>query len=414
MSKKPIIEVEGLSKRYKIAHSKGQYRSLREEVTKTLRRPIHTLLGRSEKKEDFWALKDINFTLDEGDVLGIIGRNGSGKSTLLKILTRIVDPTEGRAVIRKRVASLLEVGTGFHPELTGRENVFLNGSILGMSQREIRTKFQEIVDFSEIAEFLDTPVKFYSSGMYVRLAFAVAAHLDPEILIVDEVLAVGDAPFQKKCLGRMEDISRQGRTVLFVSHSMGAVRELCKKGLFLEKGVGTFYPDVNDALTAYQASTAVKYTDTIRVIPEGKDFEMYDFKVNGMPLEQDPRIFSGDNLKVTAKYKNTSGKDYDVCLGFALRSKRDRVLLVYTHSHLEDVKHKAGKTGEVTAEIELPKIAPELFSLEANLWLDGDYCVTDEEIGNLMFEPTPSFAIKQTANAFPSYVMVRSKWNFKA
>ena len=187
--------------------------------------------------EEYWALKDVNFEVKHGEVLGIIGRNGAGKSTLLKILSRITEPTKGRVLLRGRVASLLEVGTGFHPELTGRENIFLNGAILGMTQREIRGKFDEIVAFAEVEKFLDTPVKHYSSGMYVRLAFAVAAHLEPEILIIDEVLAVGDAEFQKKCLGKMDEVSkRQGRTVLFVSHNMEAVLKLCSRAIFLESG----------------------------------------------------------------------------------------------------------------------------------------------------------------------------------
>lgn len=409
-----IIEVEGLSKKYRIAKSQGQYRSFKEEVTRTLRKPVDLVTGNLEKKEDFWALRDINFTLDEGNILGIIGRNGSGKSTLLKILTRIVDPSEGRAVMRKRVASLLEVGTGFHPELSGRENIFLNGSILGMSQREIRSKFDEIIEFSEIGKFLDTPVKFYSSGMYVRLAFAVAAHLDPEILIVDEVLAVGDAPFQKKCLGRMEDIARQGRTVLFVSHSMGSVRDLCKQGLFLEKGVGTFYPDINDALIAYQRSTAVKHGSAIKVVPAGKDIEFKNLVVNGQELESDPHIFSGDTVKIELDYKNKSAKKYDLCIGFSLRNKRDNGLIVYTHSHLESVKHSTGKQGHISAELLIPKLSPDLYALDINIWLDEDYCVSDEELGTIQVEPTPSFESKLLASSFPSYLMVNSTWKFKS
>jgi lipopolysaccharide transport system ATP-binding protein len=186
--------------------------------------------------EDFWALKDISFELEQGDRLGIIGRNGAGKSTLLKVLSRITEPTGGRIEITGRVASLLEVGTGFHPELTGRENIFLNGAILGMTKTEIKKKFDEVVNFAEIEKFLDTPVKRYSSGMYVRLAFAVAAHLEPEILIVDEVLAVGDAQFQKKCIGKMEQVGKEGRTVLFVSHNMGAIQGLCGRAVLLEGG----------------------------------------------------------------------------------------------------------------------------------------------------------------------------------
>ncbi len=233
-----IIKVEHISKSYILKHQNTEsYTALRDVITnkaKGLFKPSSKVSN--IKSEEFWALNDVSFDVNRGDRLGIIGRNGAGKSTLLKVLSRIVTPTKGRITIDGRVASLLEVGTGFHPELSGRENIFLNGSILGMSRDEIKSKFDEIVAFSEVEKFLDTPVKRYSSGMYVRLAFAVAAHLDPEILIVDEVLAVGDAEFQKKCLGKMKDVSSQGRTVLFVSHNMSAVRNLCDKAILLNKG----------------------------------------------------------------------------------------------------------------------------------------------------------------------------------
>lgn len=235
----PVIKVENLSKRYLLKHQQqGGYTSLRDVISDKVK-DVFTKSSKGFKgatKEEFWALNDVSFDVYQGDRVGIIGRNGAGKSTLLKILSRIVAPTKGRITLNGRVASLLEVGTGFHPELTGRENIFLNGSILGMSKLEIKSKFDEIVAFSEVERFLDTPVKRYSSGMYVRLAFAVAAHLEPEILIVDEVLAVGDAEFQKKCLGKMEDISKGGRTVLFVSHNMGAINALCNKAVLLNRG----------------------------------------------------------------------------------------------------------------------------------------------------------------------------------
>ena len=239
----PVISVENLSKCYRLGTIGGA--TLREDfarwTAKLCRKPDPTLkIGQEHHArlvgKEFWALDDVSFQVKEGEILGIIGRNGAGKSTLLKILSRVTAPSSGLVKIRGRVASLLEVGTGFHPELTGRENVFLNGAILGMTKAEIRKKFDEIVAFSEVEEFIDTPVKRYSSGMYVRLAFAVAAHLEPEILIVDEVLAVGDAQFQKKCLGKMKDVSGDGRTVLFVSHNMLAVQKICKNGLLLENG----------------------------------------------------------------------------------------------------------------------------------------------------------------------------------
>lgn len=233
----PAIEISGLSKRYVIQHE-SQHDNLRDTLHHSARKLWRKFRwGTGFETEEFWALQDVSFSVQPGEVLGIIGRNGAGKSTLLKILSRITEPTSGRVTIRGRVASLLEVGTGFHPELSGRENIFLNGAILGMQRAEITKKFDEIVAFAEVERFLDTPVKRYSSGMYVRLAFAVAAHLEPEILIVDEVLAVGDVAFQKKCLGKMQSVSRQeGRTVLFVSHNLPSIRQLCSSALLLASG----------------------------------------------------------------------------------------------------------------------------------------------------------------------------------
>jgi lipopolysaccharide transport system ATP-binding protein len=261
-----IIKVENLRKKYIIGHDLNagaayRSRSLRDAVTHTARgfyqRLRHPLSPNAEKTEieEFWALKGLDFEIQPGDRVGIIGRNGAGKSTLLKTLCRITEPTTGRIEIAGRVASLLEVGTGFHPELTGRENTFLNGAILGMSRADIKRKFDEIVAFAEIEKFLDTPVKRYSSGMYVRLAFAVAAHLEPEILIVDEVLAVGDGRFQKKCLGKMKEAGKKGRTVLFVSHNMAMISNLCQRGMMLDEGKLEFYGQVSDAVTKYYQAT---------------------------------------------------------------------------------------------------------------------------------------------------------------
>lgn len=233
------IQVKGISKRYKIGTAQQRADTLRDLITNQIQRMGQSLSrgGRVRKTADtIWALKDVSFDVRQGQALGIIGRNGAGKSTLLKILSRVTDPTEGYGELRGRVGSLLEVGTGFHPELTGRENIFLNGAILGMTRKEIQSRFDEIVDFSEVGQFIDTPVKRYSSGMYLRLAFAVAAHLEPEILVVDEVLAVGDADFQRKCLGKMGDVAQQGRTVLFVSHNMSSILRLTEETLVLEKG----------------------------------------------------------------------------------------------------------------------------------------------------------------------------------
>jgi len=260
----PIITVENLSKSYLVGHRTERqasgYTALREvighEVRTFLRKTIDVVRGRQilqgDEVEEFWALKNVSFEVKQGEVIGIIGRNGAGKSTLLKILSRITEPTKGRALLRGRVASLLEVGTGFHPELTGRENIFLNGAILGMTRSEIRRKFDEIVDFAGVEKFLDTPVKHFSSGMYVRLAFAVAAHLEPEILVIDEVLAVGDTEFQRKCLGKIDEVARhEGRTVLFVSHNLAAIAEMADRALLIDAGSVAVDSSVADAISTY-------------------------------------------------------------------------------------------------------------------------------------------------------------------
>ena len=255
---KPIIEIKNVGKKYNITHQRVGYITLRDILANIIRSPLQFAKRKAKQitgfaaKEEFWALKDINFSVNEGTVVGIIGPNGAGKSTLLKILTGITPPTEGEIKMRGKVASLLEVGTGFHPELTGRENIFLNGAILGMTRKEIMRKFDEIVSFSGIEKFLDTPVKYYSSGMYVRLAFSVAAHMEPDILLVDEVLAVGDAEFQKKCLGKMEEVTKKsGRTILFVSHNMAAIQSLCKKCILLEKGKIKSMGNTEDVVNQY-------------------------------------------------------------------------------------------------------------------------------------------------------------------
>ncbi len=264
------IRAESLGKKYVIGHQaeRGGYVALRDVLmqgaqsawsrTRDLVRGKPVIAG--DTLEEVWALKDVSFDIRHGEAIGIIGRNGAGKSTLLKILSRITDPSAGRVTIKGRVASLLEVGSGFHPELTGRENIYLNGAILGMTRREIRRKFDEMVAFAEVEKFLDTPVKRYSSGMYVRLAFSVAAHLEPKILVVDEVLAVGDAAFQKKCLGKMEDVAQAGRTVLFVSHNMGAIRQLCTRGIYLANGTVEGMGEISSIVDTYVRNYSAEQT----------------------------------------------------------------------------------------------------------------------------------------------------------
>jgi lipopolysaccharide transport system ATP-binding protein len=287
---KPIIKVENLSKQYVLGGEQKQYSTLRESLVETAQKPFKAFKrGQDSKKNDFWALNDINFEVMPGEVVGIIGRNGAGKSTLLKILSRITEPTTGQIELYGRIGSLLEVGTGFHPELTGRENIYLNGAILGMRQTEIAKKFDEIVDFAEVENFLDTPVKRYSSGMYTRLAFAVAANLEPEVLIVDEVLAVGDAEFQKKCLGKMKSVSdKDGRTVIFVSHNMAAVKSICRRGILLKNGALTFDGDSISAVDFYMQG--------------GSDLSSFrEWTANNMP--------GNDNVKIRRAAVYAQGKE---------------------------------------------------------------------------------------------------------
>lgn len=290
------IHAVGLGKQYRIGRRRQSYRTLREALVNAFVAPVRRAgkllrgqaTGAAELDEIFWALKDVSFDVYHGEVVGIIGPNGAGKSTLLKVLSRITEPSEGYAEIRGRVGSLLEVGTGFHPELTGRENIYLNGAILGMRKREIERKFDEIVAFAEIEQFLDTPVKHYSSGMYVRLAFAVAAHLDPEILLVDEVLAVGDVAFQKKCLGKMGHVAREGRTVLFVSHNMGAITQLCGRTVWLENGQVKTVGESEGIVEAYLQSSAQHSSVWVGAQGEKPDSEVVLESVRVLTLENQP------------------------------------------------------------------------------------------------------------------------------
>jgi lipopolysaccharide transport system ATP-binding protein len=368
-----VIKVEHLGKKFIIGHqSSARYTSLRDVVANNAKGVIRRAkqLVKQEKRdvdttEEFWALKDLNFEIQAGDRVGIIGRNGAGKSTLLKILSRITDPTEGRITIRGRVASLLEVGTGFHPELSGRENIFLNGAILGMSRAEIREKFDEIVAFAEIERFLDTPVKRYSSGMYVRLAFAVAAHLEPEILIVDEVLAVGDAQFQKKCLGKMEDVSRNdGRTILFVSHNMGVVSQLCNKAFLLKQGRVAATGKVTEIIDQY-----ISASDTGSVVYEAASLSKPNqfIKLFTAALDGTPRTdFAFDeNIVIHFTFKC----EYNVQnqqIGIGLDDKHNNRIFTV----VKPVNIFSTNEGIYSGSVTLPAslIAPKFYSFVFAIW----------------------------------------------
>jgi lipopolysaccharide transport system ATP-binding protein len=289
---KPILEIHHLAKKYRIKHFSGGYLSLRERLLN---------FKSKSKVEDFWAVNDVSFQVDPGESIGIIGRNGAGKSTLLKILSKITPPTKGKIISRGRMASLLEVGTGFHPELTGRENIFFNGSLLGMKRREIELKFDEIVDFSGVEKFLDTPLKHYSSGMQLRLAFSVAAFLEPEILIIDEVLAVGDAEFQKKCIGKMEDVSKSGRTILFVSHNMGAIKNLCDKAILLDRGAISSIGGV-DSVTAKYMSFGSSNAGQLLTKPENSPMWIERVSINKTQSRAD--LYYGDRVEINVECRS--------------------------------------------------------------------------------------------------------------
>jgi lipopolysaccharide transport system ATP-binding protein len=355
------IRVKDLSKRFKIGSGKVHYDTLRDELVGSLR-SLFRRNGRSSKGEDtFWALKDISLEIKKGEVVGIIGRNGAGKSTLLKILSRITEPTSGFADIHGRVASLLEVGTGFHGELTGRENIFLNGAILGMRKAEINRKFDEIVAFSEVEKFIDTPVKHYSSGMYVRLAFAVAAHLEPEILLVDEVLAVGDTAFQRKCLGKMGDVARGGRTILFVSHNMAAVESLCDVAYMLERSQLVRSGKTAEVIEAYLSSMPTSCNTPLseRADRQGNGnlrFTDIEFRAeNGSPVEV---VQSGKDVQFSVGYAGANGDLKNVVMSIDIFAQSGQCMLILNNEMVGVDFESAPKAGRFSCRIERLPLAP--------------------------------------------------------
>ncbi|MBP9010021.1 MAG: polysaccharide ABC transporter ATP-binding protein [Smithellaceae bacterium] len=370
-----VIKAEGLGKKYTIGHQNqtDRYMALRDVLmqnAKSLWNKTKDLvtgkpLIQGDTLEEVWALRDVSFEVRRGEAVGIIGRNGAGKSTLLKVLSRITEPTAGRITIKGRVASLLEVGTGFHPELTGRENIYLNGTILGMTRAEIKRKFDEIVAFAEIEKYLDTPVKRYSSGMYVRLAFAVAAHLEPEILVVDEVLAVGDAQFQKKCLGKMGDVNKEGRTVLFVSHNIGAIKSLCSKGLLLVTGCLEESGDINNVVSKY-LSTSNNFTGCIK------------WTEADAPGDQDLKLISLATTR--AGYKETHfDDDAEIDIEIEIIASKNlpnaTIGMIITNQEGQPVLHVASNLKDKSFKIKkgINKIR---YSIPSNLLLHGQYSIT--------------------------------------
>ena len=378
------IRADNLSKMYRIGEKQARYKTIRESAMETLGAPLRRLrqIGKPvPPQETIWALKDVSFEVKEGEVLGIIGRNGSGKSTLLKVLSRITEPTKGRAEIYGRVGSLLEVGTGFHPELTGRENIYLNGAILGMARAEIDRKFDEIVDFAEIEQFLDTPVKRYSSGMYVRLAFAVAAHMEPEILLVDEVLSVGDAQFQKKCMGKMGEVAKEGRTVLFVSHNMTAIESLCTRAFLLDDGLITMSGQTHEVVSSYLAMDdrpAGNPFENCRHTGNGKvrllSFHLED--EHGRTLEV---AKSGDTTVFSFEFENRGCKRSDrISPSFSVHTDREMGLFHY-YSHFAGFYYEnLPPKGHFKCLVpELP-LAPGNYLVRCRVVMNGDYTTGEE------------------------------------
>lgn len=365
------ITAESISKHYSIGRkSSGNFR---EDITNTFSNFFNKKV--TSHKEEFWALKDINFEIRKGDAFGIIGKNGAGKSTLLKILSHITKPTTGKITIDGKIASLLEIGTGFHPELTGRENIFMNGAILGMKKVEIRKKFDEIVDFSGIEKFIDTPVKRYSSGMYVRLAFSVAAHLEPEILILDEVLAVGDSVFQKKCINKMTTANREGRTILFVSHNFSAVKSLCTRAIFLENGEKRFDGSVTDAINTY-LNTSTQLA--------GKEINLFSIERKGFTNQlifekisfEDYPIPFGKPIRFRLKLHSLGNKQIfkDLDLGISISDKNDNTLIHCSNRFIHRYFEHTSDTDEYIFEIE-NIISPGIYYL--NLFLRCEDVIED-------------------------------------
>ncbi|MFA5095624.1 MAG: ABC transporter ATP-binding protein [Candidatus Paceibacterota bacterium] len=381
---KPIIEIEGIGKKYKINHEMGGYVTLRDVITNIFKSPFAFLKTKTkqiigmETKEVFWALKDINFTVEKGEVIGIIGRNGAGKSTLLKILSQITPPTTGEIKINGTVGSLLEVGTGFHPELTGRENIFLNGAILGMKRKDIVRKFEEIVKFADIEKFLDTPVKFYSSGMYVRLAFSVAAHMDTDILIIDEVLAVGDSEFQKKCLGKMNDITKnEGRTILFVSHNMDVIKQLCKRGILLKEGTITYTGDIENVINQYVINKGKNTNEPeIKIVQKHRKFPNDNIEIISVGfknIKKNNTYNTNQSLEIWIKYKsNYSTKDCRVS-GSISTIENKRVGIFF-----DNKKFTANKEGVISFILKNHNLAPGQYYFNLSIG-KGDYVTGNKE-----------------------------------
>jgi lipopolysaccharide transport system ATP-binding protein len=416
---KPIIRVENVSKLYRLGARRTGQKTLREAVAGAVRAPFEVFKRRGDNAPEntLWALSDVNFEVQPGEVVGIIGRNGAGKSTLLKILSRIVEPTKGCAELYGRVSSLLEVGTGFHPELTGRENIFLNGAILGMKRLDIKHRFDEIVAFAEVDRFVDTQIKHYSSGMHMRLAFAVAAHLEPEILIVDEVLAVGDAQFQKKCLGKMDTVAKEGRTILFVSHNMAAVSNLCRRGLVLERGRVAYVGTQTDAIAHYltgsraEAGSLRDRTDRIgsgqiRVVA----LEMRDEQ--GRPLDV---AASGQAVDICLHYESSPGfHSSRVIASIDVKTQFDTPVFLQHNRLTRDEWGALPLRGAFVCRIPRLPLPPATYRITYTLIRDGEYLDAMEGAYELTVTDGDFFGSGEVPPATHGCCLVDARWRLEA
>ena len=421
-TEKPIIEVRGLGKRYEIAHMRGGYIALRDVIATVARRPFSFLAHKAkqaagmEKKEAFWALRGVEFNVHRGEVVGVIGANGAGKSTLLKILSQITPPTEGEVILRGRVGSLLEVGTGFHPELTGRENIFLNGAILGMKRREIAAKFDQIVEFAGVEKFLDTPVKHYSSGMYVRLAFSVAAHMEPDILLVDEVLAVGDAEFQKKCLGKMDEITRkEGRTILFVSHNLAAIQQLCHRCILLDSGKIKRIGPTQDVIDFYQEHVGDSQSVDLRRETQRRGsglVRFVDFYTEDAKGTRLNTIRSGEDATFVLSYECASPADIKtVDVGLSIMKNAATVCTVYSSFQHADLC-PIGRSGRFKFNAKKFPLSAGTYGIGVRVLANGmESDWPKNSIGRIEVVNPASFAEKNYRTNPDSTVIVYGTWS---
>ena len=407
---KTVIKVENLSKKFRISRLLHNEGTLRDLIGNIIKHPFN--LQEEEKEENLWALRNINFEVKQGEAFGIIGSNGAGKSTLLKILSRIIKPTVGYAKLYGRVGSLLEIGTGFHPDLTGRENIFLNGAVLGMRRREVERNFDEIVAFADLEKFLDTPVKFYSTGMYARLAFAVAAHLEPEILIVDEVLAVGDAAFQAKCLGKMGKVTEGGRTVLFVSHDAFAVTKLCKTGIYLEKGKIKKIGTVEEIMAQYKAdyepviaaeAEVIAETSKLVEVAKQKEKGFIEWNIHGSESKISHTVLSREEVILEFIFVLESPVD-NINFRLIIKDSLERDILSGTNViEIKKGKHKIQWTCELPLKADFYKVFVEAYSLTEGVILDMWKC--EPELKVLLDKTLPFRQIESLINIVPSFAV---------